>query len=41
MLASASMDLTGWEVFSRGDDVAEESVMEGKLPNSSPIFLSI
>jgi hypothetical protein len=35
------MDLTSWEVFSRGDDVAEESVMEGKLPNSSPIFLTI
>jgi hypothetical protein len=24
--------VTDWEVFSRGDDVAEQSVMEGKLP---------
>jgi hypothetical protein len=41
MHASANINLTGWEVFSRGDDVAEESVMEGKLPNSSPIFPAI
>ena len=37
MLASRIIGVTGWEVFSRGDDVAEESVMEGKPPNPPPI----
>jgi hypothetical protein len=32
------MDVAGWEVLSRGDDVAEKSVMEGKPPNPPPIF---
>jgi hypothetical protein len=32
---TAMMAVADWEVFSRGDDVAEQSVMEGKLPDPS------
>jgi hypothetical protein len=44
MFAFGTIGVEGWEVFSRGDDVAEESVMEGKPPNPlssgvSPAYL--
>jgi hypothetical protein len=32
VFAFGTIGVEGWEVFSRGDDVAEESVMEGSLP---------